>query len=148
MSPANADPSHEAADQAAALAVDPENFAVLWPLLRHPQPLVRMQAAIAAEQASRACPDLLASYRAELLGCCLDDCAPEVGRRFLTMAVRLDLDADEAARLMRRLEDAVINHCDPDVRADAVDAACALAAVHRRLLLRARTLVKSIGEPG
>lgn len=130
------------ADQVAALATEPASFANLWSLIAHADPLVRIRAADAAEKASRDRPELLQDAKAALLDGSLEDGSHELTWHLLPMAARLDLSPDEAARLMRRLEDAVINSPSHVVQAEALSAAYALATRHRRLQPRARLLAK------
>ena len=130
------------ADHAAALATEPDTFAALWALLRHDDVAVRGRAADAAEKATRERPDLLQPYKSDLIHPVLEDGTPELSWHLLPMAARLELNAHEAARLMRRLEDAVLNNPNEIVRAEALAAAFGLAARHRRMLPRARDLAK------
>lgn len=136
------DRSSGGADDAAALATEPDTFAALWALLRHDDVAVRNRAADAAEKATRERPELLKPYKCDLIHPVLEDGTPELSWHLLPMAARLDLDSTEAARLMRRLQDAVLNNPDEIVRAEALAAAFALAARHRRMLPRARDLAR------
>ena len=136
------DRSFGLADHAAALATEPDTFAALWALLRHDDVAVCMRAADAAEKATRDRPDLLQPYKDDLIHPVLEDATPELSWHLLPMAARLTLNTDEAARLMRRLEDAVLNNPNELVRAEALGAAFSLAARHRRLGVRARALAK------
>ena len=130
------------ADHAAALATEPDTFAALWTMLRHDDVEVRMRAAEAAEKATRDRPDLLQPYKEDLIHPILADATPELSWHLLPMASRLELSAHEAARLMRRLQDAVLNNPYEIVRAQALAAAFGLASSHRRMLPRARDLAK------
>lgn len=132
----------EASEQAAILATEPDAFAALWAQLRHDDVAVRMCAADATEKISRLRPELLQPYKDDLIHPVVDDCMPELCWHQLAMAARLELGADEAARLMRRLEDAVLNSASEIVQAEALAAAFSLAARHRRMLPRARDLAK------
>ena len=136
----------EAADNSAALAPLPDTFAALWALLRHHDSAVRLRAVDAAEKASRTEPALLQPYKDDLIQPILEDGAPELSCHLLIMATRLDLNADEAARLMRRLEDAVFNNACDLVRAEALSGAFSVASRHRRLAIRARDLAKGVAS--
>lgn len=129
-------------DDLAASSGTPEAFANLWPLIAHADPLVRLRAVGVAERASRQRAELLQPHKQDLLDGRLEDGSPELTWHLLPMAVRLALTADEAARLMRRLEDAVLNHPSHLVQAEALGAAFDLANAHRRLQPRARSLAK------
>jgi hypothetical protein len=136
------DRSFGTADQAAALATEPDTFATIWAMLRHDDVTVRMRAADAADKASRVRPDLLQPYKDDLIHPVLEDGTPELSWHLLPMAARLELSDQEAARLMRRLQDAVLNNPNEIVRAEALAAAFSLVARHRRMLPRAGDLAK------
>lgn len=129
-------------DQVIAMIDGPAAFAKLWSLLAHADPLVRLRAADAADKASRNRPELLASSRPDLALTSHGDEAGEHACQIVPFASRLALSADEAARLMRRLEDTMLNHPSDFIRTEALRAAFALAAEHRRLQPRARALAK------
>lgn len=130
------------ADAVAELAGEPDAFADLWPLLAHPDPLVRMRAAEAAAKVTRERPALLAPFADDLLSGRLEDEARELTWNLLPMAAQLALEADQAARLMRRCEDAVLNHPNHVVQAEALSAAFTLAERDRRLVARVRCLAR------
>lgn len=130
-------------DAAAALAVEPEAFADLWPLLAHPDPLVRMRAAEAAAKASRERPTLLAPFADDLLSGHLEESSQDLTPHLLLMAARLPLVPEQEARLMRRCEDAVLNHPSHIVQAEALSAAFTLAARDRRHVARVRSLART-----
>lgn len=126
------------ADRVAAMITDTAAFGALWRLLAHPDPLVRVRAGDAAEKACR--------IRQELIGDASTDRlmngGPALGLHPIPFAAQLTLTADEAARLMRRLEDTVLNNPSSFIRVEALRSAFALAADNRRLQPRARALAK------
>ena len=125
------------------MAGDPGTFEDLWLLLAHPDLLVRRRAAEAADKASRDHPALLVPYADDLLGGRLEDSAPELTWHLLPMAARLPLEVEQTARLMRRCEDAVLNHPDHIVQARALNAAFTLAERDRRHIARVRSLART-----
>jgi len=135
--------SSAAADAVAVLATEPAAFADLWPLLAHPDPLVRMRAADAAEKASRDRPTLLAPFADDLLSGRLEDGSQELTWHLLPMTARLPLEPEQEGRLMRRCEDAVLNHPSHIVQAEALSAAFTLAARDRRHVARVRSLART-----
>jgi hypothetical protein len=135
-----------AADQVAAMAAEPGAFADLWPLLSHPDPVVRMRAADAAEKASRARPELVAQFADDLMTGRLEDGSPELTWHLLPMAARLPLQPEQTGRLMRRCEEAVLNHPSHIVQAEALSAAFRLAADDRRMLARVRNLAREAAK--
>ena len=142
--PGGADRSFGAGAQAAAPATEPDTFAALWALLRDDDVAVRMRAVVAAEKVTRDRPDLLQPYKDDLIHPVLEDGTPELSPHLLPMAARLELSSAETARLMRRLQDAVLNNPNEIVRAEALAAAFGIAARHRRMLPRARDLAKHV----
>ena len=132
--------SNEAADRA-ALPADADAFALVWTQIGHSDPAVHLRAADTVERVSRERPDLLEPYKNTLIHPVLDGTA-ELCRHLVAVAARLDLNDDETARLMRRLEDAVLNHPSESVQTASLDAAFSLAVRNRRLALRARDLAK------
>jgi hypothetical protein len=130
----------DAADRA-PLPADADSFAVVWADLGHEDSQVHLRAADAIERASRDRPELLQPYKNDLIHPVLDGKSGFCWH-LVAVSARLELDSDEAARLMRRLEDAVFNDPSGEVQAEALVTAFALAARHRRLALRARDLAK------
>lgn len=127
-------------DRVADLVSGPEHFATLWSLLAHTDPLVRVRAGDAAEKASRTRPDLVGNASTErVMGA-----GPGLGLHRVPFAAGLTLSADQAARLMRRLEDTVLNNPSTFIRVEALRSAFALAAENRRLQPRARALAKDV----
>jgi hypothetical protein len=122
----------------AALITDADAFGALWRLLAHPDPLVRVHAGSAAELVSRTQPELLVNASADRLM----NGGPELGLHRTPFAAQLALDPDQSARLMRRLEDAVLNHPSTFIRVEALRSAFAMAAENRRYLPRVRALAK------
>ena len=132
--------SNDAADRV-DLPADPDAFAVVWAQIGHADYSVHRRAAHIVEMVSRERPDLIEPYKNALIHPVLDGTA-QLCPQLVAVSARLDLNDDEAARLMRRLEDAVLNHPSDDVQAEALAAAFTLAARNRRLALRARDLAK------
>lgn len=99
------DGDRRSSDRVALMIQDADSFASLWALLADPNPVIRLRAADAADKATRAHPELLATVRADLLGPDDHDRLGEVA----PFAARLALTGEEASRLMRRLEDCVLN---------------------------------------
>lgn len=134
------DRANDAADRA-PLPADADAFAVVWAQIGHADHAVHRRAAHIVEEVTRERPDLLEPYKKALIHPVLEGTA-ELCPQLVAVAARLDLNDDEAARLMRRLEDAVLNHPSEGVQTASLDAAFTLAARNRRLALRARDLAK------
>lgn len=126
------------ADRVAALVTDSVTFSALWRLLAHPDPLVRVRAGDAAEKACRTRQELIGDASPDRLM----NGGPGIGLHRVPFAAQLTLSADQAARLMRRLEDTVLNNPSTFIRVEALRSAFALAADNRRLQPRARALAK------
>lgn len=126
------------ADRVAAMVTDAAAFGALWRLLAHPDPLVRVRAGDAAERACRIRQELIRDASTERLM----NGGPALGLHRMPFAAQLTLTADDAARLMRRLEDTVLNNPSSFMRVEALRSAFALAADNRRLQPRARALAK------
>jgi len=134
------DRSTEAGDRA-ELPTDADSFAVVWAQIGHSDHAVHRRAAHIVEKVSRERPDLIEPYKNALIHPVLEG-TTELCPQLVAVSARLDLNDDEAARLMRRLEDAVLNHPSDGVQSEALAAAFTLAARNRRLALRARELAK------
>lgn len=121
-----------------ALVTSADAFGALWKLLAHPDPIVRVHAGSAAEMVSREHPELVVDASPDRVM----NGGPGLGLHLTPFSARLALDADQSARLMRRLEDAVLNHPSTFIRIEALRSAFALAAEKRRYLPRVRALAK------
>lgn len=126
------------ADRAAELVTDSASFRALWRLLSHPDPLVRVRAGDAAEKACRTHQDVIGDASPDRLM----NGGPGLGLHATPFAAKLTLGPDQAARLMRRIEDTVLNNPITFIRIEALRSAFALAADNRRLQPRARALAK------
>jgi hypothetical protein len=135
--------STRAADRASASAAESGAFADLWLLLSHSDPEVRRRAVAGASKAGREDPALLALLAAQLLSGPAEAASEELAWQLLPVAARLALPAEQAARLMRRCEDAVLNHPSHVVQAEALSAAFTIADRDRRHVARVRSLART-----
>jgi hypothetical protein len=109
---------------------EPQRFPLVWRLLRHQDPLVRMRAADALEKASRQMPEQLLPFKTDLLSRCLEDGTPELHWHLLAMSARLSLDRHEAATLIGQCHDVLITDESRLLRVAALQAAYDLANEH------------------
>ena len=109
---------------------EPQRFSLVWHLLRHRDPRVRMRAADALERASRHVSEQLRPFKADLLSRYLEDGTPEVRWHLLAMSARLLLDRHEAKTLIDQCRDALIADKSRIARVAALQAAYDLANQH------------------
>jgi hypothetical protein len=87
----------------ALVRVRPERFAELMRCLWSDDPIVRMRAADAAEKVSAPLPELLAPFRAELLGLLVEADQQEMRWHLAQMIPRLSLNSTERGRAIATL---------------------------------------------
>lgn len=115
------------------IKAEPQRFPLVWRLLRHQDPLVRMRAADALEKASRQMPRQLQPFKMDLLGRRLEDGTPELRWHLLAMSACLALDQHEAVTLMRHCHDALTMARSRILSVVALQTAYDVASEHPKL---------------